>query len=90
MRPGMTVIEVITGILIVAALGFACFSAYRWIWGRPTRSVDAQADEMAQQYALILERMIAHGRGHNADRTRHPALEQRQSLITEITINQLY
>ena len=54
----------------------------------------------SQQYAVILERMIAHGRGHNTDRTRHPALEQRQSLIrtisvahspiTEITINQLY
>jgi hypothetical protein len=54
----------------------------------------------AQQYALILERMIAHSRGHNTDRTRHPGLEQRQSLIrtiglpqspiSEIAITQLY
>jgi hypothetical protein len=53
----------------------------------------------SQQYALILERMLAHSRGHNTDRTRHPILEQRQSLIrtisvahspiTQITISQL-
>jgi hypothetical protein len=54
----------------------------------------------SQQYALILERMIAYTRGHTTDRTRHPDLEKRQSLIraigiphspiTQITISQLY
>jgi hypothetical protein len=53
----------------------------------------------SQQYAVILERMLAHSRGQNTDRTRHPALDQRQSLIrtisvahsptTQITISQL-
>lgn len=53
----------------------------------------------SQQYAVILERMLAYSRGHNTDRTRHPILEQRQSLIrtisvahspiTQITISQL-
>ena len=52
----------------------------------------------SQQYALILERMIAHSRGRSTDRTRHPDLEQRQFLIqtiglfhspiTQITISQ--
>lgn len=40
----------------------------------------------SQQYALILELMIAHSRGHNTDRTRHPDLEQRRSLIRRIGI----
>jgi hypothetical protein len=54
----------------------------------------------SQQYALVLERMIAHAGGHNTARTRHPALEQRQSVIrtislthsriTQITITQLH
>ncbi len=38
----------------------------------------------SQHYALILERMIAYTRGHNTDRTRHPDLEKRQSLIRAI------
>lgn len=54
----------------------------------------------SQQYALILERMIAYSRGHTTDRRRHSDLEKRQSLIraigiphspiTQITISQLY
>lgn len=39
----------------------------------------------SQQYAVILDRMIAPSRGHNTARTRHPALEQRQSLIRTIS-----
>src|SRR5215216_4374035 len=54
----------------------------------------------SQQYAVILDRMIAYTRSHTTDRTRHPDLEKRQSLIraigiphspiTQITISQLY
>jgi hypothetical protein len=53
----------------------------------------------SQRYALILELMVAYTRGHATDRTRHPDLEKRQSLIraigiphlpiTQLTINQL-
>jgi len=54
----------------------------------------------SQRYALILELMIAYTRGHTTDRTRHPDLEKRQSLIraigiphlpmTQLTTSQLY
>jgi hypothetical protein len=54
----------------------------------------------SQRYALILELMIAYTRGHTTDRTRHPDLEKRQSVIravgiarlpiTQLTISQLY
>lgn len=37
-------------------------------------------------YALILERMVAYSRAHNTDRTRHPDLEERQSLIRTISV----
>ena len=40
----------------------------------------------SQQYALILERMITQSRGRCTDRTRHPDLEQRQSLINTIGV----
>jgi hypothetical protein len=40
----------------------------------------------SQQYALVLQRMIAYTRGHNTDHTRHPDLETRQSLIRAIGI----
>jgi len=40
----------------------------------------------SQQYALILERMIAYTRGHNTDHARHPDLERRQSLIRAVGI----
>ncbi len=40
----------------------------------------------SQRYALILERMIAYTRGHSTDRTRHPDLEKRQSVIRAIGI----
>jgi hypothetical protein len=42
----------------------------------------------SQQYALILQRMIAHSALNNTDRTRHPHLEQRQSLIRTISLAQ--
>jgi hypothetical protein len=41
----------------------------------------------SQQYSLILERMITHSRGRSTDRTRHPDLEQRQSLIKTIGVH---
>lgn len=54
----------------------------------------------SQRYALILERMMAYTRGHSTDRTHHPDLEKRQSVIraigiarlpiTQLTISQLY
>ena len=54
----------------------------------------------SQQYALVLERMIAYTRGHSTDHTRHPDLKTRQSLIravgipqspiTQITVSHLY
>lgn len=40
----------------------------------------------SQQYALILERMITYSTGRCTDRTRHPDLEQRQSLIKRIGV----
>ncbi len=42
----------------------------------------------SQQYALILQRMIAHSSVNNTDRKRHPDLEQRQSLIRTIGLAQ--
>ena len=42
----------------------------------------------SQQYALILQRMIAHATLNNTDRTRHPDLEQRQSVIRTIALSQ--
>jgi len=43
----------------------------------------------SQRYALILELMIAYTSGHTTDRTRHPDLEKRQSLISAIGIPHL-
>jgi|GEM_PF-2217932 hypothetical protein len=42
----------------------------------------------SQQYALILQRMIATSTVNSTDRTRHPDLEQRQSLIRTIALAQ--
>jgi hypothetical protein len=42
----------------------------------------------SQQYALILQRMIAHTTLNSTDRTKHPDLEQRQSVIRTIALTQ--